>query len=165
MDLLELKSMRLPGFLLVFSLISHAAMAYENAIAADSRLFGVIRDSSSGEPIPGARISLMEGGALSVSTTTGADGAYAFEGLTTDPQTGSRYSLSILADRYWTSEIPIVLVMPGESKRFDWDMFKRMGQTILILGKGGASGPVPNARVTWRYRDRRGGIQKWGEAP
>lgn len=150
--------MRLPGMLFCLILISNAAVFFKKTIAADAELTGVVRDSSSGEPISGARIKAvgagLDAGTFSDSSVTGADGKFTLAGLKPDPRIGSRYALSITADGYWTFDYPIVQVMPGETKRFDKDLFKVMSQTILIK-EHGVSGALPNARVTWRYRDAR----------
>jgi hypothetical protein len=149
---------RLPGMLFCLILISNAVVFFKKAIAADAELTGVVRDSSSGEPISGARIIAVgtrpEGGIISDSSVTGADGKFTLAGLKPDPRIGSQYTLSITADGYWTLDYPLVQVMPGETKRFEKDLFKVMSQTILIKEQG-ASGALHNARVTWRYRDAR----------
>jgi carboxypeptidase family protein len=154
--------MRIPGILFGLILISNASVFAEKAITADARLIGAVRDSSSGAPISGAKVKVLgtrlDGGPFSDSTLTGTDGEFEMSGLKPEQLVGSRYVLSIMADRYWIFDYPIVQIMPGETKRFDKDLFKMMSQIILIKEKG-APGPLPDARVTWRYREPRMAIR------
>jgi hypothetical protein len=110
-------------------------------LAGGPRLSGVVRAAATGQPVPGATITLTsERGEVVGTATTGEDGEYALESLI-----AGQCTLAVSAPSYQPVALPAV-IGDGEPSTLNAEL--RTGARIGGTARTTAGGLVPDARVT-----------------
>jgi uncharacterized protein YfaS (alpha-2-macroglobulin family) len=106
-----------------------------------SRLAGLVRAASSGDPLPGVTATLADArGEVVGAAVTGQGGRYAIENLV-----AGQYTLALAAPSYQPAALP-VSITDGQEARLDAEL--RSGARLEGTARNTAGAPVPDARVT-----------------
>jgi len=99
------------------------------AYASDGAVIrGVVLDSS-GSPVAGAEITLLDDGVTRATNETGPDGIYQF-----DAETGRNYSINVVADLESTPGIDFLPTHAGVSTTEEAVVELRSGASVLLTG-------------------------------
>jgi uncharacterized protein YfaS (alpha-2-macroglobulin family) len=110
-------------------------------LSGASKLSGVVRAASTGEPLANVTVTLANGNGEVVGTAvTAADGSYSVDSLV-----AGRYTLAVSAPSFQPVALPAV-ISDGRPAVLDADL--RTGARVEGTARTKAGGAVPEARVT-----------------
>jgi hypothetical protein len=112
---------------------------FDPILEGSAGLTGLVRDAH-GEPVADARVVVTNlHGEVMATSTTGADGGYAFSGLPS-----GTYTLAVSAATHRPTAVPVELDGARTHKEVELPAGARIGGTIQAEGRG----PLSDARVT-----------------
>lgn len=119
-------------------------LAVAGDVAPAGRITGVVRDAQSGTPVAGAVVTLetkLEDGEEHRRATTGADGAFAFDGIAHGRQT-----VRVIPTRHLEPE-PVVFSLSGEIPLREVDVRVEPGRALPVVVLDGANEPAAHVKV------------------